>query len=105
MSDIQFNSDMETAKKIKGNVLVWWPIVKMDDDGELTTSVDGGHWVVTQYVGNGWNEPDFLDAIGEFFGDDCCYAREPTHWLPVPKNILDRMAESALKAMESEPTP
>jgi hypothetical protein len=101
---IAFNSDMNAAKKIKGDVMVWWPIVKLDDDGEMTLEVERGHWVVTQWNGSGWDEPDYMDAMGSFFGDDCCYAGEPTHWLPVPASIPNKMAEAALKAIaESRP--
>lgn len=103
MADIKFNSNMEAAKKIKGDVLVWWPIVKLDDDGDLTTEVEGGHWVVTQYDGSGWDEPDYMEGMGSWFGDDSCYASEPTHWLPVPAKIPKRLAEAALKAASPSP--
>jgi hypothetical protein len=101
MSDIEFNSDMDKAKKVKGDVLVWWPIVKLDDDDMPTNQVERGHWVVTQYVGNGWEEPDYMEGMGSFFGDDICWASEPTHWLPVPPSIPNKMAEAALVAFES----
>lgn len=98
MGDLEFNSDMKAAKKIKGDVLVWWPIVKLDDDDMPTMEVERGCWIVTQWMGNCWNEPEFLEAMGSWFGDDCCYASEPTHWLPIPKAIPNRMAEAALRA-------
>lgn len=101
MADIKFNSDMEKAKKVKGDVLVWWPIVKLDDDGDPTNQVEEGHWVVTQYAGNGWDEPDYMEAMGSFFGDDTCWASKPTHWLPVPPSIPNKMAEAALVAFDS----
>lgn len=102
MAKIEFNSDMEAAKKAKGDILTWWPIVKTDDDGDLTDEVEGGCWVVTRYEGGSWDEPDFFEAIGGFFGDDCCYAREPTHWLPAPAKIPNKMAEAALRAMRGD---
>lgn len=101
---MEFNSDMEKAKKVKGDVLVWWPIVKLDDDGEMTTQVERGRWIVSHYNGNGWDEPDYLDAMGSFFGDDACWASEPTHWLPTPPPIKNKMAEAALIAFEAART-
>lgn len=89
------SSDMDAAKKIKGDVLVWYPRVKLDDDGNPTNEVVGGAWCVTQFVGS-WNEPDFLSATGEYFGDDECYASEPTHWLPVPASINNDDAKAKL---------
>lgn len=101
MADIEFNSDMEKAKKVKGDVLVWWPIVQLDDDGEMTNWVERGHWVVSSYSGTCWDEPDDVDAMGSFIGDDTCWASEPTHWLLVPPSIPNKMAEAALVAFES----
>lgn len=96
------SSDMNAAKKIKGDVLVWWPIVKTDDDDNLTTEVDGGCWIVSRYENGAWDEPDFLEAIGPFFGDGTCYASEPTHWLPAPPKIKNEIAEAALRARSTD---
>lgn len=101
MSDaraVEFNSDMKAAKKIKGDVLVWWPRVKLDDDGDLTMDVEGGNWVITRWEGGAWDEPDYFEACGDWFGDDYCYATEPTHWLPCPAPIKNKIAEAALRA-------
>lgn len=68
-------------------ILAWWPMLKLDEYGDLTTElVDGdikGSWVPTQWEG-GWAEPDWFEATGGFFGDDYEYAPEPTHWSPLP---------------------
>jgi hypothetical protein len=63
--------------------LVWWPTVKLDDDGNLTDEVTGGTWLISMYQG-AWVEPDCLNAIGEWFGDGHEYAAEPTHYRPLP---------------------
>jgi hypothetical protein len=63
--------------------LVWWPTVKLDDDGNLTDEVTGGTWLISEYQGH-WIEPDCINAIGEWFGDGEEYAAEPTHYMPLP---------------------
>lgn len=50
--------------------------------GELT---EGGAQAVTWRSGNGWVEPDWLEASGSWFGDDYCYASTPTFWMPLPE--------------------
>jgi hypothetical protein len=89
------SDDMEAAKKIEGDVLVWYPRVKLDADDNLTDEVTGGAWAVTNWVGS-WNEPDFLSATGPYFDDDESYASEPTHWLPVPAAIDNDAAKAKL---------
>ena len=76
-----------TAPRNGTNILAWWPLMEIDDYGDLTgKQVEGdikGAWVPTSWNG-GWDEPDWLDATGGFFGDSYEYASEPTHWSPLP---------------------
>jgi hypothetical protein len=72
----------DTARNGK-DWLVWWPTVKLDDDGNLTDEVTGGTWLISEYQGH-WVEPDCLNAVGEWFGDGEEYAAEPTHYMPLP---------------------
>lgn len=81
-----------TAPQDGTHMLAYWPrhpLVEDEDsdDGErMDTTVDlGGLIAVTCRNGNGWIEPDYLDASGAWFGDDFCYAPEPTHWQPLPR--------------------
>ena len=66
-------------------VLVWWPLVKLDEDGELTDEVCGGEWLLSEQCEDGaFFEPDELNATGGAFDDDETYARAPTFWRPLP---------------------
>lgn len=100
------STDMAAAKKIEGDVLAYYPVLRLDDDGNLTDEViEGGAWCVTQYVGNSWNEPDLLNATGEYFGDDGEYSPEPTHWLPCPPRISKAEAQAAITPVKAQPEP
>jgi hypothetical protein len=76
--------------------LVWWPTVKLDDDGNLTDEVTGGTWLISEYQGH-WIEPDCINAIGEWFGDGEEYAAEPTHYMPLPAPPLRRDGQTGGK--------
>jgi hypothetical protein len=76
---------IESAPRDGTNFLAYFPRHPLNDDDSMNTSVDlGGAIAVTWRAGNGWMEPDYLDAIGSWFGDDNCYADSPTHWQPLP---------------------
>lgn len=64
--------------------IVFWPLVALDDDGDMTDKVIGGvqHIVDYESVGNGgmFCDPDNAEACGDYFGDDHCYAAQPSHW-------------------------
>ena len=66
------------------DVLVWWPLVKLDDDGDPTDEVTGGGVFVSELQGDYWIEPDALNAMGDHMGDDETYADHPSHWMPRP---------------------
>ncbi len=74
---------IETAPH-DAEVLAWYPKHPLDDDGNPTDQTNGGaHAIVRRHSGGGWEEPQWLDASGDWFGDDFCWAAEPTHWKPL----------------------
>jgi hypothetical protein len=76
---------IETAPKDGTHILAFWPLHPFGDDDNMDESkVVGGVRAVTFLSGNYWVEPDYLDATGAWFGDDCCHAPTPTHWQPLP---------------------
>lgn len=75
---------METAPKDGTRILAVWPRRMMDDDFQAVGEITGYEMCVTFMNGGAWVEPDYLDAIGEGFGDDDAYTPEPTHWQPLP---------------------
>lgn len=79
--------DISTAPRMT-DVLVWWPIVKLDDDGEPTDEVVDGQWLISEDQGNYWIEPDVMNAIGDHLGDDFTYAAQPTQWMPLPAPLF-----------------
>ncbi|WP_458760511.1 hypothetical protein ACSVBT_06885 [Afipia sp. TerB] len=90
---------MDDAKKKPGkDFLAWYPKLKLDDGGDLTDEVVGGAWGITSWCGGSWNEPEFLSASGDWFGDDFEFAPEPTHWLPMPKDVPLKDVRAALQA-------
>lgn len=74
---------METAPH-EGSIIVWWPIVKLDDDGDSTDEIVDGQAVLSEWNGGYWLEPEVLNAIGDHMGDDFTYADNPSHWMPPP---------------------
>src|SRR5690606_685877 len=74
---------IETAPGMT-DVLVWWPLVKLDEDGEPTDEVTGGAAFVSELQGDYWIEPDALNAMGDHMGDDETYAAQPSRWMPLP---------------------
>lgn len=75
---------IETAPKDMTHVLALWPKRKLDEECFPSGPITGHVQAVTFYSGGGWVEPDYLDAIGESFGDEEAYAPEPSHWMPLP---------------------
>lgn len=78
--------DISTAPKMT-DVLVWWPIVKLDDNGEPTDEVVDGQWLISEDQGY-WIEPEVMNAIGDHLGDDFTYADKPSHWMPLPAPLF-----------------
>jgi hypothetical protein len=77
---------IETAPDEK-MVLVYWPAFKLDDDGNLTDEPhedDGSGLIgVSAKIGSIFHEPEALNAVGDYFGDEWEYG-DPTHWMPLP---------------------
>lgn len=89
--DVSEWKEIETAPK-RGYFLAYWPAVKLDEDNELTDKParqPGFIGVAYRDASGLWCEPEALNAVGENFGDDWCYAPEPTHWrlLPEPPKV------------------
>lgn len=74
---------METAPHDQ-TIIVWWPIVALDENGDPTDTIEDGRAVVTEWNGGYWLEPEVLNAMGEHMGDDSTYANNPSHWMPLP---------------------
>lgn len=76
---------MNTAPKKHGaEVIGWFRKVKLDDDDNLTDEVVGGAMAQISRNGDGWTEPDWLDASGAYFFDDFSFEPEPVLWHPLP---------------------
>lgn len=73
-----------TAPQDGTHILAYFPLHPFDDDDAMDKSIDRGGVVVVTFMAGGWVEPDYMDATGEWFGDDCCYAEAPTLWMPLP---------------------
>ncbi len=65
-------------------VVVYWPIVELDEDGDVTDKIVGGEVFVSENQGGYWIEPEAMNAIGEHMGDHETYANHPSHWMPKP---------------------
>jgi hypothetical protein len=89
---------ISTAPKEHGaQVLGWFRKVKLDEDDNLTDEVIGGAIAQVSRNGDGWDEPDWLNASGAYFFDDFSFEPEPVLWQPLPQEPKD----SALSAARS----
>jgi hypothetical protein len=86
--------DISTAPA-NTDVLVWWPTVKLDDDGDPTEEVVGGCWLISEKQGGYWIEPECMNAIGDHMGDDHTYADKPSHWMPLPAALFTATTEGS----------
>lgn len=80
-------TDVSPAVGIDGydgeRVLAWWPIMTLDDDGNLTDTISEGQWLVTFRYGDGsWFEPAEMEA--DWCDDEQQYGDGPLFWLPLP---------------------
>lgn len=75
---------ISTAPQDGTPVIVSWPLVRIDDEGELTGEVVGRRTLTTEMNCGHWLEPDVCNAVGDWFGDDYEYAEQPDLWMPVP---------------------
>lgn len=83
-SDVTGWQDISTAP-VNTDVIVYWPIVKLDDDGDPTAEIVGGNVLISENQGGYWIEPDVINAIGDHMGDEETYADHPSHWMPKPE--------------------
>lgn len=86
--------DISTAPAMT-DVLVWWPIVKLDEDGDPTDEIVGGCWIISEDQGGYWIEPEVMNAIGDHMGDDHTYADKPSKWLPLPAPLFTAESEGS----------
>ncbi len=89
--------DISTAPPMT-DVLVWWPIVKLDQDGEATDEIVDGCWIISEDQGGYWIEPEVMNAIGDHMGDDHTYADMPSHWMPLPAPLFTATSEASTDA-------
>jgi hypothetical protein len=76
---------MATAPKKHGaEVLAWFRKVKLDEDDALTDEVVGGAMAQVSRDGEGWTEPEWLNASGAYFFDDFSFEPDPVLWHPLP---------------------
>ena len=80
---------------VNTTVLVYWPIVKLDEDGDPTDEIVGGEVFVSEDQGGYWIEPDVMNAIGDHMGDDHTYAANPSHWMPKPELPAGAISEGS----------
>lgn len=83
--EVTDEASMDTAP-LDRDILVWWPIVAIDEEtGDLTDTEVDGRWLVTEWNGGCWLEPEVLNALNSnYFDDDCEYARAPKFWRALP---------------------
>jgi hypothetical protein len=87
---------VEDEKPLPDNVhghrrcITYWPMMALDEDGDMTTEIVGGRQHIVDYealgAGGSFEDPDCADACGDWFGDDYCYAQQPSHWAPCLAN-------------------
>lgn len=77
---------IETCPK-QGKILAYWPAVLLDEDGlQTSTPADVEGFIgVASWDGGYFSEPETLNAVGDYFGDDWEYSSQPTHWQLLPQ--------------------
>jgi len=77
--------DIESAPRDGTEILVYWPRVALDDDGNPTGEVlsEAGHISVSSNSFGGWEPDNVVEANGHYFDDDFEFG-DPTHWMPLP---------------------
>ena len=82
--------EVEKLKPLASNVhghkrvIAYWPIHALDDDGDMTSRIVGGKQFIVVYeslgAGGRFEDPPEAEACGDWFGDDFCFAEQPSHW-------------------------
>lgn len=93
-TDVAGCQDISTAPA-NTSVLVWWPIVKLDEDGDPTDEVVDGCWLISENQCGYWIEPESMNAIGDHMGDDHTYANKPSKWMPLPAPLFTATTEGS----------
>lgn len=105
--------DAKTSKPLPDNthgdihVVTYWPLHALDDNGDMTEKIVGGHQHIVTYtsVGNGghFDEPTQAEACGDWFGDDYCYALGPSHWARCIDNPDGSKVDGRITAIDCLP--
>ena len=86
-------TDQKPLRDCHGSMrcITYWPLHALHDDGYMTDRVVGGRQHIVDYTACGgdhgrFEDPDTAEAVGDWFGDDHCYAGQPSHWMPIGLN-------------------
>jgi len=77
---------ISTAPRDGRDILVWWPMRALDDEGLPTGEiVDGRAFVSAWVIGGYWWEPKEVEDGCDEEEIECGFTEEPSHWMPLPE--------------------